>query len=121
MTESPVSVPASATIDEAGIIMQEQGVRHLPVVEAGHLVGVLSDRDLVRSFGSKYSALTRVEEVMTKDPFHVTPETDLLKMLEIMSHNKIGCAVVKNQGGQVVGIFTSTDAIELLCKLLHRY
>ena len=115
MTPSPVTIDAHASIEEAEAMMGERNLRHLPVEKDGFLVGVLSDRDLATGRAPRTSR--KVEEVMTPQPFVVSPEDDIEKVAEVMASNRLGSVIVKGHGGKVSGIFTTTDALTLLAKV----
>jgi acetoin utilization protein AcuB len=59
----------------------------------------------------------KVEDVMTPHPYTVTPGAPLDEVASAMSRRKIGSAVVV-EGGRVVGVFTTVDALRLLSALL---
>ncbi len=120
MTEYPLTVQSTVSIEEAAILMSETGVRHLPVLEGDHLVGLVSERDLIRALGLRCSRIIEVEDIMVDSPYVVEPDQSLLDTLEIMTSHRIGCVIVKNHGGYVVGVFTATDAIKFLIKLLKQ-
>ena len=120
MTPSPVTVGRDQTLVTALELMHRQHVRHLPVLDAGALVGVVTERDvhLVESGGADLQT-TLVEEAMTADPYVVTAGTLLRDVAEEMAAHKYGCAVVMERG-RVAGIFTTVDALRALLDLEHQ-
>jgi acetoin utilization protein AcuB len=113
MTKYPFSISASGTVGEAGQLMREKEIRHLPVMEGEEVVGVLSERDL-RAVGKfpRYEAM-RVSEVMSPDPFVVGPDALFSDVAQVMAQRKYGSVVVVD-GPRPVGIFTAVDALMLM-------
>jgi acetoin utilization protein AcuB len=120
MTASPHSVGADQTLAVAHEMMRTHRIRHLPVLRAGKLVGLLSQRDLyfVETLREVDPARVRVEEAMATEAYAVTPQAPLARVAEAMAEKKYGCAVVMEEG-DVVGIFTAVDALRALAKLLR--
>ncbi len=115
MTPSPHSIGRDQPLSVAHERMRTLNVRHLPVLEHGKLAGVLSQRDalLVETLRDVDPATTPVEEAMSNDVYVVAPDTPLKDVAQAMVEHKYGCAVVM-QGGHLVGIFTTIDALRAL-------
>jgi acetoin utilization protein AcuB len=120
MTVGPHSVSSRHTLAEAHQVMREKGVRHLPVVDEGRLVGVVSQRDLylMETLRGVDMARERVEEAMSAEPFVVAPDALLADVAETMAARRHGSALVVERTA-VVGIFTSTDALRALAAILR--
>jgi len=113
MTTNPISIPRVATVGQALDVMDVQGLRHLPVVdEKGSLVGILSERDLLRARGD-----TSVQEVMTQDAITVTEYTALEEAARILADHRMSLLPVVRHG-KLVGIITETDLLEILLEQL---
>jgi acetoin utilization protein AcuB len=99
--------------------MDKYNLRHLPVWSDGKLVGIVSARDLdcVRSLAHAEPAVIHVEDAMTANPYAPSPDTLLVDVVRTMVERKLGSAVVMD-GGQIVGIFTATDAMRALVDLI---
>jgi acetoin utilization protein AcuB len=121
MTPSPHVVTRGKTLAQAHQAMREKGIRHLPVVEGGRLVGLVSQRDLylLETLKGVDVARETIEEAMTADPIAVPPDAPLEEVAEAMAARKHGSAVVVDRGA-VVGIFTTTDALRALVSVLKR-
>jgi acetoin utilization protein AcuB len=121
MTPTPHTISTRQTLAEAHQAMRERGVRHLPVVVDGKLVGVVSQRDLylLETLRGVDVGRELVEEAMSDAPFVVAPDASLEEVAEAMAKNKIGSALVV-ESATLVGIFTSTDALRALVTLLRR-
>jgi acetoin utilization protein AcuB len=120
MTTTPHTIGSDQSIAKAAAIMSEHGIRHLPVLRGGQLLGVLSDRDvkLIETFRDVDASKTSVEEAMTDQPYTVGPETPLDEVVRTMAEKKFGSAVVV-QNHKVVGIFTTVDACQAFAELLQ--
>ena len=102
-------------------MMLDQGIRHLPVLDGGKIVGLLSERDLllVESLPGVNPTDVRVEEAMVQNVFTVEPETPVGEVVETMIERKLGSALV-TEGERVIGVFTTIDALRALHELLER-
>lgn len=120
MTKQPWTIEQTAPLAQAHDLMREHRLRHLPVLEHGNLVGVVSvgDLHLLETIGDFSLHAVPVSEAMTERPFVVTGDTPLDEVVEIMAEKKYGCAIVAGRGG-VEGIFTTVDACRVLAKVLQ--
>jgi acetoin utilization protein AcuB len=118
MTPNPVTIDGAATVIDAYRRMQTTGCRHLPVVQDGKLIGLVSQRGLYRleTLVNVDRANDPVIDAMDV-PYAVAPETPLLEACEEMARRKIGSCIVTHNG-RVVGIFTTNDALTALSTLL---
>jgi acetoin utilization protein AcuB len=121
MTPAPHTIGRSRSLSAAHHMMRDHQVRHLPVLERGQIVGVVSQRDLllIESLPGVNPTEVQVEDAMVEDVFTVSPETPLAVAVEGMIERKLGSAVVC-EGDRVVGIFTTVDALQALHALLER-
>ncbi len=128
MTPNPVTVRATDPISEAIHKMKEHGIRHLPVMDEGRLVGIVSDRDLKEFSPSPATALdvyemhyilskARVADAMRKDPLRVLPDDTIEKAALLMHDHKIGSLPVVDERGELVGILTQEDVFEALVRV----
>lgn len=115
MKKNPVTVSPTDRLADAETRMNSGNFRHLPVVQDGKLVGMLSDADLRAHQG--HLGETRVNAVMVTDAFTVAPEAPLEQAAEVLLERKIGgLPVVKD--GALVGIITTTDILSAFVELL---
>ena len=123
MTTMPHTIGEDIPLAKAVDLMKEHRIRHLPVQKGGKLVGVITDRDvkLAASFQGLAGAneLT-VADVMTADPYKVTPDANLTDVVEMMAEHRYGCAIIEQGNGKVVGVFTATDAMRVLAEVLKQ-
>ncbi len=121
MTPSPHSVAVDRSLADAHRLMRQHRIRHLPVLEGGRLVGIVTERDLhlLETLQEVDQAEVEIEEAMSPDVYVVRPETPLLEVALQMWKKKYGSAVVMN-GKEVVGVFTTVDALRALATLIAR-
>jgi acetoin utilization protein AcuB len=121
MTPAPLTTTPTRSLTSAVKAMRGKRVRHLPVLDGDRVVGILSQRDvlIMESLPGVNPTEVRVEEAMVRDVFTVGPETPIAEALETMIARKIGSAIV-TAGKDVVGVFTTIDALRALHRLLRR-
>ncbi len=128
MSSAPVVVEPKAPLREVYRVMAEHCIRHIPVVSADGLVGVISDRDVREALPSPMSpgeamefaaAMDRIPvwEVMAEEVVTVTPRTSLAEAAHMLAGRKIGCLPVLD-AGRLVGIVTETDMLQAFAALL---
>jgi acetoin utilization protein AcuB len=116
MTRHPHSIRAGESLATAEELMARFDCHHLPVLEGGQLVGILSDRDirLVKKadHGVDLKKVT-VESACVEDPHQVDIDTSVTTAAEVMAEKRIHSLLVMEQG-KLAGIFTATDACRAL-------
>lgn len=119
MTPDPVTIDGGLSVADARTRMFQINARHLPVYVGGHLVGILSDRDLARisSVDGFESATSTAEQACTASPYVVGPTTSLAEVAQVLADQKFGAALVM-EGGHLLGMFTVIDALRALVSVL---
>lgn len=119
MSPAPHPVGLEQTLAVAAKFMRKHKVRHLPVLHGGEIVGMLSARDIVLLEAAEEAPLSdlTVEDAMSGNPYVVAPDTPLPEVVAEMSRRKVGSVLVA-EGPKIAGIFTSTDAVDLLASSL---
>jgi CBS domain-containing protein len=125
---SPVkTVVPDTAISKAHQLMKDDGIRRLPVMDSGRLVGIVTIGDIREASPSDATTLSiwelnylwaqlTVEKVMTRDVISVRPDVSMIDAAKLMLDNKIsGLPVVDHQGG-LVGILTESDIFRMLVK-----
>lgn len=121
MTRSPLTIDASSSVADAGRLMEEKGIRHLPVTDEGVLVGLISDRDvkLIEAHSKTDPAEIALAQAMSRAPWTVAPSTPLEVAVRHMARHKLGSSVVV-ENEAVVGILTSQDGLRALAQVLSQ-
>jgi len=126
---SPVTtVSREMPVAEALTLMKEKRIRRVPVIEEDHMVGIVTDKDLLNASPNDVTAMSiweinyilsqiKVGEVMTIEVLSVSGDTPIEEAARIMADHKVGgLPVVDN--GKVVGLITETDLFRILLELL---
>src|SRR4051812_25532340 len=115
MTRDVVVVPPAMELAAARALMERRRIRHLPVVDDGRLVGILSDRDLLQCEGSGLdSPEMPVAAAMTPAPITCFISTTVSRVAQMMLDYKIDSVPVVDPVGLLVGLVTSSDLLHLL-------
>jgi CBS domain-containing protein len=111
-------------VDFAASVMDWRHIRHVPVEdEEGHLVGLVSHRDLLRLLARGVHDTGEpvcVRQIMKTDPVTVTPLTPTLEAVASMREHKVGCLLVV-EDGVLVGIVTAQDFLDASAKLFDQH
>jgi acetoin utilization protein AcuB len=129
MSTRPVTIPAGERLSTVEDIMTLGGVRHMPVVQRGRLVGVVSERDLLRASLSALSGVgteerraflgaVEISEVMSEPPITIGPEAKVEEAAHLMAEHKIGCLPVLEKD-ELVGMVTETDLLRYFAGLFE--
>lgn len=121
MTQTLHTIGCDQKLAAAHRMMRAHSIRHLPVLDAGKLVGMLSLRDLlfIETLQDVDQEQVQVSEAMSQDVFAIGPRASVRKVAAEMAEHKYGSAVVIDKG-HVVGIFTTVDALKALSSLLDQ-
>jgi len=122
MQHNVVTIAAGEALSTLDDIMTLGGVRHMPVVRSGELVGVVSERDLLRVSPSNLSSLepgkrhaflseVEVTSVMSKPPIVIGAGAPVERAAQVMAERKIGCLPVVDDDERLVGLVTETDLL----------
>ena len=125
MSPKVVAIGAGDRLLTAEDIMTMGHVRHMPVVQSGRLVGVVSERDLLRAspscLGSQanedrraFLNSVKVGDVMSSPPVLIDIKASLQEAAKVMVANGIGCLPVVGDAGELLGILTETHMLEVL-------
>jgi CBS domain-containing protein len=125
MTSPVITIKPQTLISEAHQCMKENGIRRLPVVEAGKLVGMITVGDVREASPSDATTLSiwelnylwaqlTVERVMTRAVVTVEPDVPVTDAAQLMLDHKISGLPVVDQSGKLVGILTESDIFRML-------
>lgn len=107
-----LTVSPDSTVLEAAQLMNTRGIGAVPVIEVGALVGIFTERDLMRRVVAETlpPETTRILQVMTPDPLTARPETTIEECGALMTARRIRHLPVLGQGG-LIGIITIGDLL----------
>lgn len=122
MTRHVVTVSMDDTLERVQELFRSLKFHHLIVVEHRRVVGVVSDRDLLKSVSPFIGTITeqsrdrftlhkRVHQVMTRRLVSVTPETTLAEASQLMLDGRVNCLPVLGPAGECVGVVTMRDLL----------
>lgn len=128
MTVQVVTLDVDETLSLADDIMRLGRIRHMPIVSKGHLVGILSQRDLFRAAISsalkprpeeerQWLATVAVRDVMTSPAITISADASIRKAVGLMLEKRIGCLPVV-QGAKIAGLLSETDCLRYLARVL---
>lgn len=119
MTTTPHTIGSDQTLAHAKKVMHDYSIRHLPVLEAGKVVGIITDRDInfMGSFKGVDLNVEKINQTMTTEPVVVGATTPLDEICRDMADKKIGSVLIEDNH-KLVGIFTWVDALQAMDELL---
>jgi predicted transcriptional regulator len=129
MQHKIVTVSAGDRLSTVEDIMTLGGVRHMPVVSEGKLVGVVSERDLLRMSLSSLTEATasdhqraflmtvEIAGVMSAPAITIEPDSTIREAARVMAERKIGCLPVVKPPRTLVGLITETDVLRFFADL----
>ncbi len=133
MTSNVFTVEPHDLIDRVFFLIHYEKVRHLPVVEKGKVVGMVSDRDMYKALGPKSNSNAieanksgtelhvipkKVQNIMRRGIISISPDSLASDAAALMAEHKIG-AVPVVQNDKLVGILSSTDILKVFSKIEH--
>jgi acetoin utilization protein AcuB len=121
-------------IDRVFFLIHYEKVRHIPVVEKGKLIAIVSDRDLYKALGPKNNSNViepasgknsveqhvvpqKVQHIMRRGVLTVNPDTYVSEAAAIMADNKVGALPVVDKDNHLVGIISATDILRVFSKI----
>jgi len=119
MSAKPISVGANESIACARATLINSHIRHLPVVDRGKLVGIVSDRDIpvfdpeIESLHEARIALNQpTSSIMSRDLIVAYPESELTKVIDLMIEHRVGALPVVAPGSlELVGVVSYVDVL----------
>jgi acetoin utilization protein AcuB len=128
MSSHPLTIAADESITRTHKYMQEQNVRHLPVLDkSGKMIGLVTEDDLLKAEPSSATLLSvweihdllgriKVRDVMVQEVITTDEDTPIEEAAHLMLDHKIGCLPVLREG-QLVGIITESDIFRTFMEL----
>jgi acetoin utilization protein AcuB len=121
MTGKVVTLSPHHSFNEVANLMNDRYFRHCVVVDnSRQVVGVISDRDILRSLARNPNSRSKsLEQFMTRNPVTVKRNTPIVDAVSKMLAKRINCLPVVEDDGSVCGIVTSTDLLKSYQQLLE--
>jgi acetoin utilization protein AcuB len=125
MTKNPITVEEEASVIEAIHLLKEKNIRRLPVMRKGRLSGLVTEKMLYGYMPAKATSLdqwelhyllsrTPVKAAMNPKPHTVRPETLVSDAAKLLHDRKLNGVLVVDEEGDLVGLLTTTNALEAL-------
>ena len=127
MTRDVKTISPHTHLPDAHRLMTDEGIRRLPVVDHGHLVGVLTLGDVRGAEPSEATSLSiwevnyllakmEIKKVMTRNPITIHPEATINEAAQVMLEHKVSGLPVVNQANEIVGIITESDIFRMVVR-----
>jgi CBS domain-containing protein len=131
MTREVITITPDTSLKEAHDIMNEKGIRRLPVVAHGKILGIVTLGDIRGAEPSRASSLSiwevhhllarlRVSEIMTRDPATIRQNVSIGEAARIMLEKKFSGLPVVDDENRLVGIITESDIFRLVVSEWHK-
>jgi acetoin utilization protein AcuB len=117
MVKDVFTITSKAAIKDALMVMKKHSIRHLPVVDKGSLVGLVTLGDLKQAILASMIEQLKVSDVMVQDPYTITRDTSLEKAARIIYEKRIGCLPVVEEE-KIVGILTVNDILKAFIDIM---
>lgn len=125
MGKSPIAVAMDDTLATVRDIFEKHKFHHVLVVENQRLVGIVSDRDLLKSVSPNLGKLSesakdlatlnkRVHQIMTRDPIVLRADAELRDAVLLFSNHRISCIPVVDQNDRPIGIVSWRDVLNAI-------
>jgi acetoin utilization protein AcuB len=122
MSPFPYHVDAAQDLWTARALMEQHGIRHLPVLLDGNLAGIVTHRDVQVAIAVAGEGASEVRipvwSVCERDAYVVDLETEVAEVAETMANRQIGSAIVTKHG-KLAGIITTVDVCRAYAKLVR--
>lgn len=119
MTRYPYIADRKMTALDAANYMHQCNIRHLPVIDSNRLLGIVTEPVIKLANAFQGPGQLLVEDVMDTTPYCIDEKSSLIKVIQSMVETKKDYVLALNTIGQVVGIFTSINALVLLLEYLN--
>ena len=130
MIAKPVTVSMDVTLSEIRDLFEHVSFHHLLVEENGRLVGIISDRDMLRwlspyvgtpgARAADNNLLTRrAHQIMSRNPITIGPDETITRALKMMDEKKLSCLPVVDEAGAIVGIISIKDLMHFFARVFR--
>jgi acetoin utilization protein AcuB len=128
MNTNLITITKNERMTAAKKILQEKGIRHIPVVDGKKLIGLVTNMDIRKAEASPATSLEirelhylldkiTVGEIMTRNVISISPDISVEEAATLLHDNKIGCLPVVEDGA-LVGMLSENDVMEILIDVM---
>jgi acetoin utilization protein AcuB len=129
MTTKVFTVEQHDLIDRVFFLIHYEKIRHLPVIEKGKVIGIVSDRDLYKVLGPKNNSNViegesemhvvhkKVQTIMHRGVITIHPDAYASEAATVMANNRIGALPVVDKDNHLLGIISATDILRVFSKI----
>lgn len=129
MTTKVFTVEQHDLIDRVFFLIHYEKIRHLPVVEKGKVIGIVSDRDLYKVLGPKNNSNViegnselhvihkKVQNIMHRGVLTIRPDAYVSEAAAVMANNRVGALPVVDKENKLLGILSATDILRVFSKI----
>lgn len=129
MTSKVFTVEQHDLIDRVFFLVHYEKIRHVPVVEKGKVIGIVSDRDLYKVLGPKNNSNVieghselhvvpkKVQNIMRRGVISIHPDDYVSEAASLMANNRIGALPVVDKDNKLQGIISATDILRVFSKI----
>ncbi|MEM2139022.1 MAG: CBS domain-containing protein [Candidatus Woesearchaeota archaeon] len=123
MSKKVIFLSKDKYVNEAIKVMAENSISTIVIEENNKLLGILTERDLVKKilYKEKDPKKIKIQDIMSKEPIYVYPDAPILVAANTMKEHKVRKLVVLNEKKEVIGIISQTDIINSLNKIYEEY
>jgi acetoin utilization protein AcuB len=128
MSRNVVTVRMDDPLSKVKDIFNKTKFHHLLVVSSGKLIGVISDRDLLKSLNPAIDSIAatnkdlaclnkKVHQIMTRKPISLTSDSTIKNAIDVFNNNTVSCIPIISNEGYPEGILSWRDIMQALGKL----
>lgn len=128
MTRDVITISPKTSLAEAHHLMKSYGIRRLPVVEQGELIGIVTRGDIRGAEPSEATTLsiweinyllarTTVSDIMTPRPLTIQQSATVSEAARLMLDKKISGLPVLDMAGNIIGILTESDIFRMIAQM----
>ena len=125
MTTEVITSSMDRTLGQIREVFELNHCHHIPIVEGDRLVGIVSDRDVLKNLSPRVDAVRannhdvntlqkKAHQIMTRKVITISPEDTIEEAAATMLEKKFNCLPVLERSGAIIGIVTKTDLLESL-------
>lgn len=116
MTSPVESVNPETLLKDIKELMQKKGIRHIPITHHGKIMGIVSDRDILKIDMSGTFYFLKAKNIMSSVLIITDEESSLENIASVLIEEKISCLPVIDKNQKLIGIISRTDILKVMIK-----